>query len=393
MTRTPLWQRTVRVLAAVGVVTAVALFGAPLDAHHTIDFNSHNCATATPTPDEEPDLTPPPTEPPSDEEGPPADEEPTPAPQNCMPSDGERIWGTRSIRFTVTTTASHPLKRVSLYILSQEERIPSAANGEDLLDATFSNDDDIRTYDTPFQWNSREITPYNGKYKIRVEAETYPSVVSSGHTSAAERLNLRVDNPPLSVDPPKIVATTVGSVTMDWKAATEPDLLSYTVYRADTKDTKRPPYSAFKPIGISTGPSYRDGSVKPGTHWYSVKVTRRSIVTPDSGISSALSAMSSPATVKSLAEVEKENDDGKTIRRPLTFRELNPPRASSRLSGVSDAPFAYKLPYDADSAVPEGETVPGDRAEGGGDPRGPVLPVAVGMFLVSSALAVGRMPY
>jgi hypothetical protein len=58
---------------------------------------------------------------------------------------------------------------------------------------------------------------------------------------------------------------------------------------------------------------------------------------------------------------------------------------------VPDAPYSAYLPYD----IPEGgeQVVEAAPRETGTDPRGPVLPVAVGAFLVSSALALGRMPY
>jgi hypothetical protein len=392
MSATSLAARLARAVAAAGIVAAVASMGAPAQAHHEIDFESYECDVQA-TPDVEPDLTPPPTEPPDGQEAPPEGEQPTPAPQNCMPAEAERIWGTRLIRFSTSTDGARPIQRVALFILSQEESIPSPNDGEPVVEETFARAEDVRAYDTPFSWDSRQLTPYNGKYKIRVEVDTYPAFTGSEpHRAARERLNLRVDNAPLSVDAPKVVATTVGSATMNWLGAEEPDVLTYQIYRATTKSSTRPSYSAFKPVGVATTPGFRDGTVTPGTHWYAIKVTRRSIVTPDSGISSGLSAMSAPATVKSLEDLQKESDKGKDYRRPIAFRDLSPPKPSSRLAGVADAPFAYKLPYDKDDAV-DGEAFEGSSSEGGGDPRGPVLPVAVGMFLVSSALAVGRMPY
>jgi hypothetical protein len=386
-------DRFLRALAAAGVVAAVSLLGAPLQAHHSIDFDSHDCSGPESTPDVEPDLTPPPTEPPAGGgDGPPIEDEPTPAPQNCMPPEGDRIWGTRLIRFSTETDGARPLRRVALYILSQEETIASPNGGEPLVEEVYSRQQDIDSYDVPFSWDSRELTPLNGKYKIRVEVETYQPFSSEIHTVARERLNLNVDNPPLSVAAPEIVATTLSSATITWPTAVEMDKLSYTVYRADTKNSTRPAYSAFKAIGVSQGEGFRDATVKPGFHWYAVKVTRRSVVTPDTGISSALSPMSAAAQVRSPVEEKEDEEDGKDFRRKIPFRQLSPPKPSSRLAGVADAPFAYKLPYDDDEAVPEafGE---GSSEEGGSDPRGPVLPVAVGMFLVSSALAVGRMPY
>jgi hypothetical protein len=382
-------RRMLRAFAAAGVVAAVAFLGAPLDARHTIDFETYDCSSSTP--DEEPDLTPPPTEPPDGGEAPPSDQERTPSPQDCMPAEGDRIWGTRSVRFR-TSTSGESLRRVAFYILSLEETIPSPNEGRPLIEELYPRDMDITSYNVPFEWDSRELTPFNGKYKIRVEVESYsPNPLSNEiHSAAKERLNLNVDNAPLSVTAPTVVATTQSSATITWSTAVEPDKLSYTVYRAE--GSKKPAYGAFKAIGVSQGEGFRDATVKPGSHWYAVKVTRRSVVTPDTGISSALSPISDAAVVRTPTQVKEEEEDGKKVLRKIPFRNLAPPRPSSRLAGVADAPFAYKLPYDDDDAVPEAFGS-GSSSEGGSDPRGPVLPVAVGMFLVSSALAVGRMPY
>ena len=389
-------RRLVRLLAAVGLVAGVCLMSGPANAHHEIDFDSFNCDTSTPDPDEEPDLTPAPTEPPDGGEQPPPGQQPTPAPQNCIPSEGERIWGTRVLEFRAETDGARPFKRIALYILSEEEGIPDAHAGQPLLEETYSRDEDVRLYDTPFSWDSVSQTPYNGKYKIRVEADTYPAFTGDeSHPASVERKKLRVDNPPKAIDAPKILATTIASVTVQWEAAPEPDVLSYTVYRAVTKTKKKPAYSAFKPVGVVTGAAYRDADVDPGFHWYSVKVTRRSIITPKTGISSTLSPISGVAQVKSPEELQKDEEDGKTEPRKLAFRDLTPSEVTSRLAAVSDAPFAYKLPYDPDAPDGAPSLRGADEQTGGGinDPRGPVLPVAVGMFLVSSALAVGRMPY
>jgi hypothetical protein len=392
MTVRPLLITAARVCVAVGVVGAVAMFASPVGAHHSVDFDSYNCSTETPAPDEEPDITPQPTDPPGDQPPPPA--EPTPAPQNCMPMSGERVWGTRVLRFSTSSDGARPLRRVALYVLSEEDAIPSANNGEPLLEETYSRGDDVRIYSEPFSWNSLEATPHNGTYKVKVEVDTWPAFAGNDvHRATAERKGLLVDNPPKSVGAPKILAKTVGSVTLQWDPATEPDVISYTVYRAVTKTTTKPPYSALKPAGITTGNAFRDDKVSPGYYWYSVKVTRRSVVTPDEGISSALSPMSAAAQVKSLAELTKD-DDKKVKRKILDLRPLPTPPGTSRLAGLPDAPFSYKLPVgDAPASEGGGNVVEGSSEEGGTDPRGPVLPVAVGMFLVSSALAVGRMPY
>jgi hypothetical protein len=123
-------------------------------------------------------------------------------------------------------------------------------------------------------------------------------------------------------------------------------------------------------------------------------VTRRSIVTPQTGISSAPSPVSKVAQANAAAP--KDAGEKKTTgriqpRARIVSRlpRLTLPSVGSRAPPVPDAPFSAFLPYD----VPEGGKAADQPEPGGGDPRGPVLPVAVGAFLVSSALALGRMPY
>lgn len=384
-------RRAIRILAIVGVVAVGAFVGAPSSADHTVDFT--DCADE-PSNTPVPTLTPPPVEggEPTPEPAPGA----TPPPQNCVPDEGERIWGARTLQFTVDENSSD-VDKVSLSILSQEESIPSANEGKPLT--TWAGADS-----TPFQfeWVSNEATPYNGIYKLVVTAHARRRTLQSEHNASAERVNLRVDNAPQPLAPPKVIATTIGSVTLEWQRAPEPDVTAYTIYRATTESTSvRPAYRDFKQVGITEGPAFRDSTVQPGVHWYSVRVTRRSVVTPDVGISSPASLMSGPAEV---ASPQAPKPDGKggggagtssddapirnIYRRPQTVRT-----PSVRARALPDAPFAYKLPYDTPEERADFGAVEEGADEGPADPRGAVLPVAVGMFLVSSALAVGRMPY
>ncbi len=383
------FRRASRVVAVVGVVVASSFAGTAGLANHAIIFT--DCPTSAPAPSPTaPGLTPPPNDPPAGEQTPLAEPTPTPPPQNCMPPAGDRIFGSRTIQFTIDDNNDR-LRSVRLSILSEEQNIPSANQGNPVASWTPGNEE--RTFS--YQWNSLEATPYNGSYKVVVAADASRPLATQQHATSAERNSLRVDNPPQTVSAPTILAKTFASVTLEWPAAPELDVTAYTIYRATTKDGSTvPPYSALAQVGVTTGPAFRDSAVQPGYHWYAIKVTRRSIVTPDTGISSPISAISAPAEVKSLKEIEKKADEGKkpAPRRFVPFRQLAPARPVSRLSAVADAPFKYKLPYDSDQAL---DDVPLEEPaeQGATDPRGPVLPVAVGMFLVSSALAVGRMPY
>jgi hypothetical protein len=305
-----------------------------------------------------------------------------------MPPKGDRIWGDRLLRFDIEDNGS-TINDVKLSILSQEKGIPSANGGRPV--ATWFPDDGQRTF--WYGWSSVGLTPYNGRYKVVV---TSTASSPSSHTASAERVDLRVDNPPNTVAAPKIVAKTVGGVTISWRKAVEPDVLSYSVYRASSKSTKTPSYSAFRKVGVTHVPSFRDTGLESGNHWYAVRVTRRSVVTPEVGISSAMSAVSRHATVVSLDRPDAKKPGGSAAG--SSHSQPLPPLSLPHLPGavggaLPDGSFVWKLPYGDVPEIPGRQVPVSTPTSGPVDPRGPVLPVAVGMFLVSSALAVGRMPY
>jgi hypothetical protein len=384
-------RKAIRIFAVVGVFAASAFAGSVARANHAIDFTE--CAEATPGVPE-PTLTPPPVD---GEPTPEPQPTPAPQPQNCIPAEGDRIWGSRTLEFTVDQNSSGDISKVSLSILSQEQNIPHANEGKPVSPSDWNGEGPFS-----FEWNSFEATPYNGIYKVVVKADARGTLTRGAHAHTRERVNLRVDNAPRPVDPPSVLATTLGSVTLEWPRAVEPDVTAYTIYRATTESTSvRPAYADFKQVGVTTGPAFRDSTVQTGVHWYIVRVTRRSVVTPDVGISSPLSAMSAPAEVRSPSappktggKGDKDDDDGEApTRRFIPFRQPQSVRPQAVPRGLPDAPFAYKLPYDTPEGKADFGAVEEGAEEGPADPRGAVLPVAVGMFLVSSALAVGRMPY
>jgi hypothetical protein len=60
---------------------------------------------------------------------------------------------------------------------------------------------------------------------------------------------------------------------------------------------------------------------------------------------------------------------------------------------VPDAPYSAYLPYKSSATSEDAGPPAPESGASTTDPRGAVLPVAVGAFLVSSALALGRMPF
>src|SRR5205823_8311468 len=132
-----------------------------------------------------------------------------------------------------------------------------------------------------------------------------------------------------------LIAPTLASVSIAWDASVVPDVTNYTVYRASTVTATQPAYSSFSAIGTTTGVSFRDTQVKPGFYWYTVVVTRRSVVTPTTGISSNMSVMSPPAQIKSPPPVATtKTSGGKTVRRFIPLNRLVLPQTGAALAGA-----------------------------------------------------------
>src|SRR5688500_20113367 len=61
------------------------------------------------------------------------------------------------------------------------------------------------------------VVPYTTLFRsrIKVEVDTY-EVTGETHRAARDRQNLLVDNPPLALKAPRIIATTLNSVSIAW---------------------------------------------------------------------------------------------------------------------------------------------------------------------------------
>ncbi len=372
-------RRLLKAVAVAGVFAAVSYYGPAADASHEVEFVE--CPSQPPQPSPP---TPGPTQSalpnPSAIPTPTPTPKPTPTavPEDCTPAEGERVAGVRDVRFGVIS--GHDIHYVRLSILADETAVKDANGGKPVNEWPAKEGPVQEAYD--YVWDSIKTTPLNGKYKLR--AAVGGKGFGEAHETSDEQVNLRVDNPPVAVAAPEIVATTTSSNTIKWNKAIEADVQSYTVYRAQTKDAKAAPSAdKLKAIAVATATEYRDTKVGEGVFWYAIRVTRRSVVTPEEGISSPLSKISAGATV----EAAPTAGPGAT-RRAIPYRQLSTVRGKGRPPPVPDAPYSAYLPYD--DAPESGST---EVEEPGDDPRGPVLPVAVGAFLVSSALALGRMPY
>jgi hypothetical protein len=404
---------TARVAAVIGIVGASALQG--VSAHATDNVSFLSCTSPTPTPSATP------TGSPSGTSGSPGPSPtPTATPDNCVPASGTVITDVRTMRFSVSTNTT------GAYIDEVQAFIDSHTNGVASPDPTRvivqcpTGDEDASTpgcqssnaqprngiYAVP--WDTNDLTPYNGVYTFRVRAHfvgpTHDNTVQQPtNNQCSLGCNLIVDNPPVQPNAPRIVVTTASSVSLAWDANPEPDITSYTVYRAITKDKKTAPTDAqFKLDFVTVGTSVRETVKDPGAYWYKVKATRRSFApdNKDTGISSPLSARSGAGVVSSTStDKATKKTGGHVVALPPTAAAvLTPPGLIPAVAAapppVPDAPYSAFLPYKSSGANAEDAGPPAPEAGAGGvDPRGAVLPVAVGAFLVSSALALGRMPF
>jgi hypothetical protein len=319
-----------------------------------------------------------------------------------MPTSKSVLRGTHTLSFSVSSDGFQPIKSVSLVVLADND--PNAHDASrPLLSNTYNcNSNGQPSGQILVPWDTTTDTPYNGQYKVSITANTFanPTCSGTGRSASATQGQLIVDNPPGSVAAPRIIATTASTVTIGWDASTAKDFVRYEVYRAVTSSPKKAPETNdFQLWGYTTSPSFRDNQVSPGTYWYSVVVTRRSFVTPDTGISSPLSDPSKPATIVAPPVIYKPGSSPQSsVRRYIPLNPIVlPPSQALTAAPVPDAPYSAQLPYG--NAPEEGGAGavagPGNQnaESGASDPRGPVLPVAVGAFLVSAALALGRMPY
>jgi hypothetical protein len=318
---------------------------------------------------------------------------------------GEPIQGPRTLQFSVQTTSVNThIDTVVAYLDSQTSGVKSP--GAVALNCPTADESPSPGCQSghaaptsgiyTFDWDSNVDTPYNGAYAFRVVA-TFVGI--DGRTLSASRPQLIVDNFPQTPNAPRVEVTTSKSVTVGWDAAPEKDLYGYTLYRAYAKSKSTPPTSDLYQIVLSTTERLvRDDVPKPGAYWYKLRTTRRSIVTK-SGNDSLVSDSSGAGIVAAPGVVTKTKGGSKAgsgFGAPTSV-VLTPPGLIPSIAAapppVPDAPFSAYLPYKSGDNQSEAGPPAPEAGAGTTDPRGAVLPVAVGAFLVSSALALGRMPY
>lgn len=360
---------------------------------------------------------------------------PSPNERECTPANGQVIDGKWKIAFNSKAGDVGRLRRVKLFVVSEDENIlsPGQAKKEDAVppvrvwgDGVDAND---KCSDTPTpnenwaslssapnsrdlrcEWDTVVLTPRNAAFKIRVEATSH-----AGDTWSAERTGVKVDNAPAKPEKPKVVLATSEGVTVDWDESTDPDFRGYVIYRARTDSSEDRPgsgdFGRVTTISDKSRTRLLDEVSKGGAYWYRLQVLRRSIAPnnePDDppGEQCPCTIGSPPSDTSADAGVVVPVTPGPPTPAPPTVAPPTPtpkpppkPKIIVKPPPVPDAPFSAVLPYPEDAETgpaeaeqPEGEVAapPVQRDEGGS--RAAVLPVAVGAFLVSAALLLGRLP-
>jgi hypothetical protein len=360
----------------------------------TVDFHCVASASPTPTPRTTPSAT------------------PSTADRECTPASNQAIDDKWTIAFTAKAGSFGKLRRVKLFILSEDPKIASPGQrldgkvdpakqwGDPGTEADWSslakapNSAELR-----YDWFTDTLTPYNGKYTIRVEALSHSD--ADDDFSVATREHVKVNNPP---ETPKAPTSTLGTSAIEvrWAPAPEPDFVSYTLLRARLDSASDTPadddFTVLEQNLEST--KFTDAAPAPGTYFYRVRSLRHSVVSKNGAIASADSssskavtvvppptpAASTPPPLVTLAPIKIATPAPAVVRKP-------PP--------VPDAPFSAILPYKLTPAPPEASEEPEEplvEAEQPAQPAAPpqsraaVLPVAIGAFLISAALSFGRPP-
>lgn len=338
---------------------------------------------------------------------------PSPTQRECTPSDGQRIDAVWKIAFTAQAGTASRLRRVRLFILSEDPNIlsPGQAKKNDPVPPLVTWGDAApddwsqfgnapASFSPTYTWDTNVLTPYNGKFTIRVEALTHVDQSTGNAPAAKERVHVAVDNPPVTPGKPNVLLATPDGVSVGWAEATDPDFKTYFLWRARTSGPTDVPEDAdFKRVLTTTKTQVFDEVGQTGSYWYKLQTGRNSVVSSDGSIKSELSERSRPGVVEPPPTPAPTPAPFITPAPTARVRPPALPQVVVKAPPVKDAPFAAVLPYPDDAELGPAEAEP-PAAFGQPEERSPtsttdrtaVLPVAVGAFLVSAALAMGRLP-
>lgn len=237
--------------------------------------------------------------------------------RDWTPHEGAVLTGPWSIVADFEAVSS--LKRVEITVLrvdlEEPEEVTRISNAYEF---GHTKEETIRE-----TWDTTSLTPHNGIYEIRGEAEGH-----SGQINESAVGDLKVNNPP---NPPRNIDVRIrdGVPLVLWDPNKEPDIAAYRVLRSVNQ----------KPFEVATSTiktQFIDADAPVGSLRYQVVAVRYSPVEP-AGLTSRPSNTSRPVMV-----VPPEGPSQPTALDALRSAVLERPRA--RTIPVDDA-FAPYLPY------------------------------------------------
>ncbi|HVL81512.1 MAG TPA: hypothetical protein VM840_07975, partial [Actinomycetota bacterium] len=325
---------------------------------------------------------------------------------DCTPRQGAVLVGSNKVSFRAEATgAGERLDQVQLRILSEEpSEVPHPNDNRPVIS---ERPPDTAVKDYSFDWDTILITPYNGRYKLEVYVRIR-TVTGNTQERTFSRGDLKVNNPPSTPGRPKVVSSTSAGHSVSWPASDEPDVRTYTLYRARTDSaSETPDADDFKRLLDTPQNEVFVSVTEPGAYWYRVRATRRSVVTPDTGISSTVGPRSiDPGVVTAPtpgpdgappATRTGPRVPGGGARTPLAAKPL--PRLSAKPAPVPDAPFSTVLDYGDIAELEDGEGDEmgwgdedrvADRREAAEEARRRTLPAAIGLFMFSAWAVLTR---
>lgn len=253
------------------------------------------------------------------------------------PPTGSVLRGDDPFPITMRARADSSLKSFSVLIAPAENPRP----GMEVVDGSTSGSwpTGAKTSETlSVSWNTKNVTPYNGLYRIIATAESHV-----GGTKTIRLDGYAVDNLPIAVS--GIVSEIKGTdPSLNWQANSEIDLISYRVYRAVGS-------SGYKNIAVTTTTAYADKEVPKGVELkYYVTATRRSVVSKEGWVESL------PSKATSFFIPHPQSNAEPTVSAPQEAPAPPPiPNVEARPAGkIVHHGFGELIPYGAfDDSLPK----------------------------------------
>lgn len=206
------------------------------------------------------------------------------------PAAGSVLTGSQTIVVKADADNFSPLKAFRLTITADDASIPPFQHVVSPSGFDETNPQTIR-----FEWNTGELTPHNGTYKLVAYGKTcdFDDCTFDSSENTITVAGLKVDNAPAVVQ--GVQATMEGATpVVSWTPSREPDVRQYAILR--TLPGQQP-----QQVGVASGGTFGDPCKDPTpcpagtTMTYQVAAIRHSAANP-AGVRSQLSAAASATT-------------------------------------------------------------------------------------------------